>query len=91
MDSTTSDIEIDPILVRREKIRVRVTFWKRIGYSLMLVSIVSMFLCIPLKWPAFLAIVSMVTFVLSCIILPLPIIFGYAIKAAEREDKKLGY
>lgn len=85
----TSSIE-DPVLVQREKIRRRVTLGKRVGYSLMSISVISMFLCIPLKWPAYLTITSMVTLVLACVILPLPIIFGYAIKAAEKEDRKMG-
>lgn len=83
--------EIDPILVQREKIRSRVKMGKRIGYSLMTISIISMFLCIPFHWPAFLTITSMLTFTLACIILPLPIIFGYGIKSAEKEDRKMGY
>lgn len=81
----------DPVLTEREKIRSRVKLGKRIGYGLMTISIVTMFLCVPLHWPAYLTITSMVSFTLSCIILPLPIIFGYAIKAAEKEDRKMGY
>ena len=83
-------IDADRVLVQREAIRKKVTLFKRIGYSLMLISIVSVFSCIPLEWPAALVVLSMVSFVASCIILPLPIIFGYGIKAAEREDKKMG-
>lgn len=82
--------EIDPVLIKREIIRKRVRVSKTIGYSLLLISIVSVFACLPLKWPAYLVWIAMITFTLSCVILPLPIIFGYAIKAAEREDKKMG-
>lgn len=80
----------DPVLVQRESIRKKVKLGKRVGYMFMSISIISMFLCIPLHWPAVLTITSMMTFVLACIILPLPIIFGYGIKAAEREDRKMG-
>jgi len=80
----------DPVLLQRERIRKRVAWGKRIGYSLMLLSIIAVFVCVPTGWPTALVWVAMVSFTLSCIILPLPIIFGYAIKAAEREDRKMG-
>jgi hypothetical protein len=80
----------DPILIQREVIRRRVRTFKSIGYGLMLLSIICVFICIPTHWPAFLVWTSMISFVASCVILPLPIIFGYAIKAAERDDRKMG-
>ena len=80
----------DPVLTKRERIRSQVNLGKRIGYTLMTISIVAMFLCIPLEWPAYLTITSMVSFTLACIILPLPIVFGYGIKSAEKEDRKMG-
>lgn len=91
-NNASADIqsEDDAVLVRREEIRRQVKLGKRVGYLLMLISIVSVVLCWPLHWPKALVVLAMVTFVLSCIILPLPIIFGYGIKAAEREDRKMG-
>lgn len=85
-----SEFEVDEVLIQREKIRKRVKVGKQVGYGAMTISVVSFALCLVLKWPAWLAITSMVSFVISCIVLPLPIIFGYAIKAAEKEDRKLG-
>jgi hypothetical protein len=84
------DSEVDEVLVKREQIRTLVKRFKRIGYSLMLISIVSVIACWPLQWPKALVVLAMVTFTLSCIILPAPIVFAYGIKAAEREDKKMG-
>lgn len=80
----------DPILEKREAIRVKVKLFKRLGYGAMLVSIVAFFACLALGWPVWLTWVAIISFCASCVILPLPIIFGYAIKAAEREDKKMG-
>ena len=88
--STDTRNEDDEVLARREEIRRQVKLGKRVGYLLMLISIVSVVLCWPLHWPKALVVLAMITFVLSCIILPLPIIFGYGIKAAEREDRKMG-
>ena len=88
--SETAEPEVDEVLVKREQIRTQVKRYKRIGYLLMLISIVCVFLCWPLHWPKVLVVTAMITFTASCIILPLPIIFGYGIKAAEREDKKMG-
>lgn len=75
LETNTENIDVDPILFQREEIRRKVKLFKRIGYSLMLLSILSVFACIPLQWPYALVIVAMVSFVLSCAILPLPIIF----------------
>ncbi len=82
--------EIDPVLEKREAIRSKVILFKRIGYTLMAISIVAFFICLVTEWPAWLTMISMVSFATSCVILPLPIIFGYAIKAAEKEDRKMG-
>ena len=90
MSMGTTDEDIDEVLIKREKIRVQVKRYKRIGYTLMLISIVSVVSCWPLKWPRDLVVLAMVTFTLSCIILPAPIVFGYGIKAAEREDTTMG-
>ncbi len=81
----------DPVLEKREAIRQKVSFFKRIGYGLMVISIVAFFVCLATGWPVWLTWVSIISFTASCIILPLPIIFGYAITAAEKEDRKLGY
>ena len=89
-ENATHAQDSDLVSIERNKIRKRVKISKRIGYSLMLISIIAMFLCIPFGWPIYLTITSMVTFTLACIILPLPIILGYGIKAAEKEDRKLG-
>ena len=85
------DLASDPVLIKREKIRTYVKISKRIGYFLMSLSIVAVFVCVPTHWPSALVWVAMISFTASCVILPLPIIFGYAIKAAEKEDRKMGY
>ena len=90
MSNYIAEQEVDEVLIQREKIRVQVKRYKRIGYTLMLISIVSVVACWPLHWPKYLVVTAMVTFSLSCIILPAPIVFGYGIKAAEREDRKMG-
>lgn len=84
------ETETDEVIIKRERIRRQVKLGKRVGYLLMLISIVSVVLCWPLHWPRPLVVLAMITFVLSCIILPMPIVFGYGIKAAEREDRKMG-
>ena len=43
--------ETDEVLIKREQIRRQVKLGKRVGYLLMLISIVSVVLCWPLHWP----------------------------------------
>lgn len=82
--------DVDPVLAKRESIRKKVSLFKKIGYGLMLISIAAFFACIAIGWPLWLTWVAIASFTASCIILPLPIIFGYAITAAEKEDRKMG-
>jgi len=77
----------DPVLARRARIARLVSLGKRFGYGLFLVSIVAFFASLVLgvndAWVA-LVIGSMM---LGSLLLIPAIIFGYAVKAAEREDR----
>ena len=89
--SETAEPEVDEVLVKREQIRTQVKRYKRIGYLLMLISIVCVFLCWPLHWPKVLVVTAMITFTASCIILPLPIIFGTVLKLQNAKIKRWVY
>ena len=79
---------IDSVLVRRAQITKLVGMGKRIGYGLYLVAIVGFVLAFVQgqsdTW-VFIVIVSML--VGSVFLLP-AIIFGYGVKAAEREERR---
>ncbi len=63
---------------------------KRIGYLLLLTAIVAFFAGLVTGFPSAAVAVSIVGLIGSCIVLPPAIIAGYAVKAAEREDRAAG-
>ena len=80
----------DPVLVRRERIARFVALGKRIGYTALLVAIVAFFVGVATEFPTWTVETSIVGLAISCVVLPLPIVFGYGVRAAAREDRERG-
>jgi len=77
----------DPVLARRKRIARAVRAGQRVGYLALLVAIVAFFAGAATNFPAALVTVTIVALVVSCVTLPAAIVFGYAVRAAEREDR----
>jgi hypothetical protein len=73
-------------LRKRRKIAKTIAMIKRIGYSLLLLSIISFFLSSMLNYNRFLLLTSTFGLLIACVILPVPIVLGYGVKAAQREE-----
>ncbi len=80
----------DPIRARRARIAHWVSLGKRVGYTALLVSIVAFVVAIVTGFNAAVVWVSVVGLIVACVVLPLPIVFGYGIRSAEREDRAQG-
>lgn len=80
----------DPVLARRARYARLVGLGKRLGYSLLLVAVVAFAVGFVLGFPQVAVTISVVGLIGTCIVLPPAIIFGYAVKAAEREDRRTG-
>lgn len=80
----------DPVLVRRARYARWVGLGKRVGYGLLSVAVVAFVVGFALGFPSAVVAVSIVGLIGSCVVLPPAIIFGYAVKAAEREDRRDG-
>jgi hypothetical protein len=76
----------DPIRERRARIARQVAIGKRVGYTLLLVGIVMFFVSLIAGFPAWAVVTTIVALVASFVILPIPIVLGYGVRAAERED-----
>ena len=76
----------DPVLARRVRIGRVAADAKRLGYLCLLVSIVTFFVGLATDLNSALVTVSIVTLAAACLILPVPIIIGYGVKAADRAD-----
>ena len=77
----------DPVVAHRARLAVAVRIGKRVGYGALLVAIVAFAVGIATGFPRALVAVCIAGLVLSCIVLPVPIVMGYGIRAAERAER----
>ena len=87
-DSRSSD-PTDPVLVRRARIARLVSIGQRLGYALFGVATVAFFVGLATEYSPGLVRVVVASLVVGSLILAPAIVFGYAVKAAEREDQGL--
>jgi hypothetical protein len=78
----------DPVVVRRAQIARWVGLAKRIGYGLLLVAVVAFVIAAVAGFPSGVVTVTVVALVAACVVLPVPIVLGYGLRAAEREDRE---
>jgi hypothetical protein len=78
----------DPVDVRRARISTGVKIAKRVGYGLLAVAMVSFLVAAATGFPSGLLTVTVVTLVAACLVLPVPIVLGYGLRAAEREERE---
>jgi hypothetical protein len=78
----------DPVRQRRARIAHQVAIGKRVGYTLLLIGIVMFFVSLIAGFPGWAVATTIATLVASFVILPIPIVLGYGVRAAEREDRR---
>jgi hypothetical protein len=77
----------DPVVVRRRRIAGVVRTGKRIGYGLFGVSIALFVVGFVTRYSGPLVAVIVASLVVGSLVLAPAIVFGYAVRAAEREDR----
>jgi hypothetical protein len=80
----------DPVLARRARIARAVNLAKRIGYSLLLGAILAFAVAASTGFPGWAVALTVAALIGACVVLPLPIVLGYGLRAAEREDREHG-
>jgi membrane protein implicated in regulation of membrane protease activity len=80
----------DPVLQRRDRIARAVTLGKRVGYLLLLAAVAAFVVGALAGFPNWAVTVTIVALVGACVVLPVPIVLGYGLRAAEREDREQG-
>lgn len=80
----------DPVLVRRAAIARLVSVGQRVGYGLFGVAVVLFFVGLAAGYTQVLTNIIVGCLLLGSLILAPAIVFGYAVKAAEREEQGLG-
>ncbi len=83
--------EPDPVLERRDRIARAVTLAKRVGYLLLLGAVAAFAVAAVAGFPSWAVTVTIVALVGACVVLPVPIVLGYGLRAAEREDREQGH
>lgn len=78
----------DPIVERRARIARYVKIAQRIGYLALAVAVVAFVIAFTTDFPSWSVTLTIVSLVLAILILPLPIVFGYGVRAAEREERQ---
>lgn len=80
----------DPVRARREKVAHYNLLANRIGYLFMAVSMSCFVMAFAFGFKGPLVTVVVVTLIAGSILLAPSIVIGYAVKAAEREDREMG-
>lgn len=90
MSAYRPDGSDEAVLARRARITHWVALGQRVGYGLFLVAIVGFFLGFFVDFPQALVTMIVASMVVGSVVLAPAIVFGYGVKAAEREDVEHG-
>jgi hypothetical protein len=77
----------DPVLARRARIAALVVVGKRVGYGLYAVAIVLFGIGLVGRYTSTITTAVIVCLVVGSLVLAPAIVFGYGVRAAEREDR----
>lgn len=80
----------DPVRARRARIARWTLLANRIGYVLLAVAVALFFAALMTGFTATMAGLVIAALVAACVLLAPSIVLGYAVKAAEREDREHG-
>ena len=80
----------DPVIDRRARIARGVSLAKRLGYTMLLGAVVLFAIAAATDFPSGVLTATVVLLVGACLVLPIPIVMGYGLRAAEREDRERG-
>ncbi|MBA2281280.1 MAG: hypothetical protein M3527_00425 [Actinomycetota bacterium] len=78
---------VDPVLARRARIASLVQAGKRVGYGLFAAAVVLMVVGAVASYESWLTTTIIVSLLVGSVVLAPAIVFGYGVKAAEREDR----
>ena len=87
---TPPDPALDPVLDRRRRIARAVLVGQRVGYGLFGVAIVLFVVGLVADFGGIVGSGIVAAIVVGSIVLAPAIVFGYAVRAAEREDREQG-
>ena len=78
----------DPIRERRARIATMVKIAQRVGYAALFVAIASFVAGVAADFPNWLVTLTVAALVFAIVVLPVPIVLGYGVRAAERDERR---
>jgi hypothetical protein len=88
---TSTDQPVDPVRARRAVIAKWTQLANRVGYLFVLIAMGIFFVALTTDFSSVMATLVIVAFVIGCVLLAPSIILGYAVKAADRDDRERGF
>jgi hypothetical protein len=85
-----TDPDSDPVRRRRAQVQRLVTIASRTGYALLTLAVVLFFVALATDFNGTMAMIVIVALIAASILLAPAIVLGYAVKAADREDRERG-
>lgn len=80
----------DPVRVRRAQIARWTLLANRVGYLFVALALALFLMAFVLGFNPIMATLVIIAFIIGCVLLAPSIILGYAVKAAERDDRERG-
>jgi hypothetical protein len=80
----------DPVVARRAVIARRVALASGVGYAALGIAVVAFVVALVTDFPTALVNLTITGLVAACLILPVTIVMGHGIRAAEREEREGG-
>jgi hypothetical protein len=77
----------DPVAERRVRIARYVKVAQRIGYGFLVLAIVVFVIGLASDFPSWTVDLTVASLVVAIVVLPVPIVLGYGVRAAEREER----
>ena len=77
----------DPVTERRARIARLVKIGQRVGYAFLLVAMITFVVGIATDFPSWTVDLTVASLVVAIVVLPVPIVLGYGVRAAEREER----
>ena len=82
--------EQDALLAKRRRIQQLSKLGKRVGYSLFAIAIIGFFVALFTNFSSAWVNIIMTCIIVGSVFLAPAIVAGYAVRAADREDRELG-
>lgn len=89
-NSTPQSMTVDPVRARRQKIAKYTLLANRVGYLFYALAIATFIIGFAISFNATVSAVVIGSLIIGSILLAPAIVLGYAVKAAERDDRERG-